>query len=125
MQQKIAIGTLCGCAFITPEHQFPFSIFTVTVSGRLAGSFGPRYPTPCRHIFAMGKKAAKSTRKFAASGQLKKTIQNRKKHQQIQKKAAGRRGANRDAKGKGKIRQDDDGDVEDEMPVSVKKGMKR
>lgn len=47
-------------------------------------------------------KAAKSTRKFAASGQLKKTIQNRKKHQQILKKAKGRRGAGKDAKGKGK-----------------------
>jgi len=45
-------------------------------------------------------KAAKSTRKFAASGQLKKTIQNRKKHQLVVKKAAGRRGAGRQASGK-------------------------
>jgi nucleolar complex protein 2 len=61
-------------------------------------------------------KAAKSTRKFAASGQLKKTIQNRKKHQQILKKAKGRRGAGKDAKGKGKKvtkgGDDDDGDEE-------------
>lgn len=47
----------------------------------------------------MGK-ASKSTRKFAASGQLKTTIQNRKKHQQILKKASGRRGAGGFAKPK-------------------------
>lgn len=34
----------------------------------------------------MGKKAPKSARKFAASGQLKKTIDARRKHQQIKKK---------------------------------------
>ena len=45
----------------------------------------------------MGKKAAKSTRKFAASGQLKKTIQARRKHRDIKKKAEKRQGA----KGKG------------------------
>jgi nucleolar complex protein 2 len=71
-------------------------------------------------------KAAKSTRKFAASGQLKKTIQNRKKHQQILKKAAGRRGAGKDAKGKGKKvfgKGDREGEHdEDEKVVPVKKG---
>jgi len=40
----------------------------------------------------MGKKAAKSARKFAASGQLKKTIQARHKHQQTKKKFEKRRG---------------------------------
>ncbi|KAG2093039.1 Noc2-domain-containing protein [Suillus cothurnatus] len=45
----------------------------------------------------MGK-AAKSSRKFAASGKLKQAIQSRKKHQQMQKKIQGRRGAH----GKGK-----------------------
>lgn len=40
----------------------------------------------------MGKKAAKSTRKFAASGQLKKKIQARHKHQQDKKKFEKRRG---------------------------------
>lgn len=40
----------------------------------------------------MGKKAAKSTRKFAASGQLKKAIQARHKHQQVKKKFDKRRG---------------------------------
>ncbi|KAG2143860.1 Noc2-domain-containing protein [Suillus cothurnatus] len=38
----------------------------------------------------MGK-AAKSSRKFAASGKLKQAIQSRKKHQQMQKKIQGRR----------------------------------
>ena len=47
---------------------------------------------------AMGKKAAKSTRKFAASGQLKKTIQARRKHRDIKKKVEKRQAA----KGKGK-----------------------
>jgi len=37
----------------------------------------------------MGK-AAKSTKKFAASGQLKKTIQARRKHQQTRKKLKSR-----------------------------------
>ena len=40
----------------------------------------------------MGKKVAKSTRKFVASGQLKKTIQARHKHQQTKKKFEKRRG---------------------------------
>ena len=40
----------------------------------------------------MGKKTAKSARKFAASGQLKKTIQTRHKHQQAKKKFERRRG---------------------------------
>ena len=40
----------------------------------------------------MGKKAVKSARKFAASGQLKKTIQARHKHQQTKKKFEKRRG---------------------------------
>lgn len=40
----------------------------------------------------MGKKAAKSTRKFVASGQLKKAIQARHKHQQAKKKFEKRRG---------------------------------
>lgn len=40
----------------------------------------------------MGKKVAKSARKFAASGQLKKTIQARHKYQQTKKKFEKRRG---------------------------------
>jgi len=55
-------------------------------------------------------KAAKSTRKFVASGRLKKTIQSRKKHQQVLKKVAGRRGA----KGKGKKSGNAENDEEEE-----------
>jgi nucleolar complex protein 2 len=40
----------------------------------------------------MTKKAAKATRKFAAKGQLKKTIQIRRKHQQFKKKIQDRKG---------------------------------
>ena len=60
----------------------------------------------------MGKKAAKSTRKFAASGQLKKTIQARRKHRDIKKKAEKRQAG----KGKGKqVAEDSDAsDGEDE-----------
>ena len=43
----------------------------------------------------MGKKAAKATRKFAASGQLKKTIQQRRKHQDIKRKAERRKGSSK------------------------------
>jgi nucleolar complex protein 2 len=39
----------------------------------------------------MGKKATKATKKFAAKGQLKKTIQARQKHNQIKKRAQGRK----------------------------------
>lgn len=60
----------------------------------------------------MGKKAAKSARKFAASGQLKKTIQARRKHRDIKKKAEKRQAG----KGKGKqVAEDSDAsDGEDE-----------
>lgn len=46
----------------------------------------------------MAKGSAKATRKFAASGQLQKQIQARRKHQQIKKKSEKRKG------GKGKER---------------------
>ena len=46
----------------------------------------------------MGKKAAKASRKYAASGKLKKEIQARKKHQQIKRTIEKRKGA----KGRGK-----------------------
>ncbi|KAI0632864.1 Noc2-domain-containing protein [Trametes polyzona] len=59
----------------------------------------------------MGKKAAKSTRKFAASGQLKKTIQARRKFRDIKKKAEKRKGG----KGKGRDPEHDEaGSEEDE-----------
>jgi len=65
----------------------------------------------------MGK-APKSSRKFAASGKLKQTIQSRKKHQQLRKKIDGRRGAH----GKGNRRAvsegDDDDDNDDQEEVA-------
>ena len=57
----------------------------------------------------MGKKAAKSTRKFAASGQLKQTIQTRRKHRDIKKKAEKRQSG----KGRGQQAVEDDGASEE------------
>ena len=61
----------------------------------------------------MGKKANKATRKFAASGQLKKTIQQRRKHQDIKRKVERRKGSK-----KGKERETeaaDDGDEDEDV----------
>ncbi|KAG9311084.1 Noc2-domain-containing protein [Chiua virens] len=68
----------------------------------------------------MGK-STKATRKFTSSGQLKKTIQSRKKYQQTKKKIESRRGA----KGKGKAKvpvqgESDDGELNDEDVVAPK-----
>jgi nucleolar complex protein 2 len=41
----------------------------------------------------MAKRGTKATRKFAASGQLTKKIQSRRKHQQIQRKVHKKKGA--------------------------------
>lgn len=61
----------------------------------------------------MGK-ATKATKRFAASGQLKKTIQARHKHKELQKKFQKRRGnKGGDAKGKGRSTEDHDEDEED------------
>ncbi|KAI0695318.1 Noc2-domain-containing protein [Cytidiella melzeri] len=60
----------------------------------------------------MGKKAAKATRKFAVSGQLKKTIQQRRKHQDIKRKAERRKTAS-GRKGKERQLNDDEGGGED------------
>ncbi|KAF8841034.1 Noc2-domain-containing protein [Paxillus ammoniavirescens] len=69
----------------------------------------------------MGK-ASKATRKFASSGQLKKTIQSRKKHQQVKKKIDGRRGA----KGKGKVKapvdNNESGDEDEEVQETKGQG---
>ncbi|KAK1232188.1 Nucleolar Complex 2 protein [Marasmius sp. AFHP31] len=72
----------------------------------------------------MGKATKKSMKKFASSGQLKKTIEARKKHQQIKKKMQGRRGN----KGRPAAPEAEDEDEEDEEevedePVGKKKGM--
>jgi len=61
----------------------------------------------------MGKKASKATKKFAASGQLKKTIQARHKAQQIKKKIQGRRG-NKGGKGIERSGAEGGGDEEDD-----------
>lgn len=69
----------------------------------------------------MGK-ASKSTKKFASSGQLKKVIQARHKHQQIRKRTQGKRGA-RDGKDKPKIVEKDveeNEEAEEEKTISRK-----
>ena len=60
----------------------------------------------------MAKKGTKATRKFAASGQLTKKIQARRKHQQIQRKVH----TNKSARNKGRERAhvDDASDGENE-----------
>lgn len=60
----------------------------------------------------MGK-ATKATKKYVASGQLKKAIQARHKKQQITKKIQARRG-NKDSKGKGRGSAADGDDNDDE-----------
>ncbi|KAH9929483.1 Noc2-domain-containing protein [Fomitopsis serialis] len=69
----------------------------------------------------MGKKAAKATRKFAASGQLKKTIQTRRKQRDIRKKAEKRKAG----KGRGKELPQDkpEDDVSDDEGQTQSKGM--
>ncbi|KAK0497753.1 Noc2-domain-containing protein [Armillaria luteobubalina] len=67
-------------------------------------------------------KASKSMKKFASSGQLKKTIEARRKHQQIRKKAQGKKSG----KPKSKVVEDVDEDMNDDEPVEekpTKKGM--
>lgn len=49
----------------------------------------------------MGKKATKASRKYAASGQLKKEIQARKKHQQYKRTIERRKGGKSKYKGNG------------------------
>jgi hypothetical protein len=58
----------------------------------------------------MTKKAAKATRKFAAKGQLKKTIQVRRKHQQFKKKIRDRRG--RASGPKPEVAEEDDSELD-------------
>ncbi|OJT12355.1 Nucleolar complex protein 2 [Trametes pubescens] len=67
----------------------------------------------------MGKKAVKSTRKFAASGQLKKVIQARRKFRDIKKKNEKRKGG----KGAGReAHKDEDGGDEEEEEVEETSG---
>jgi len=61
----------------------------------------------------MGKRVAKSARKFAASGQLKKKIQARHKHQQTKKKFEKRRGNKEKSQPPAEVpKSDEDGDEE-------------
>jgi nucleolar complex protein 2 len=72
----------------------------------------------------MAKKGTKATRKFAASGQLTKTIQARRKHQQIQRKV----NKNKNARSKGQERPHVDGDGnedEEESAKEIKSSKKR
>ncbi|KAJ7468636.1 Noc2-domain-containing protein [Mycena latifolia] len=72
----------------------------------------------------MGKKAAKSMKKFASSGQLKKTIDARRKHQQIKRKNLSKKSV-KDGKAKQRPAAPEDEDQEeDEAPAKgSKKGM--
>lgn len=69
----------------------------------------------------MGKKATKATKKFVASGQLKKTIQQRHKQQQIRRKVEGRKGS----KNSNPKKVSQDGDEEEDEDVEVPKSQKR
>jgi nucleolar complex protein 2 len=72
----------------------------------------------------MAKKGTKATRKFAASGQLKKKIQARRKHQQIQRKVHKNKSAGN--KGKERARVDvNEGEDEEEDAKEVKSLKKR
>ena len=66
----------------------------------------------------MGKKATKATRKFAASGQLKKTIQQRRKHQDIKRKAERRKGSKK-GKEKQPVQDVEEEDHDDQEAAAV------
>lgn len=71
------------------------------------------------YIHYMGR-ATKATKKYAASGQLKKAIQARHKHQQIQKKIQGRKGKQRHREQNRPLVTEDVVE-EDESPKATKK----
>ena len=64
----------------------------------------------------MGR-ASKATKKYAASGQLKKSIQARHKHQQIKKKIQGRKGKQKH-KGQGRSLGTEDEEAENDDETS-------
>jgi nucleolar complex protein 2 len=68
----------------------------------------------------MGKKVAKSARKFAASGQLKRTIQARHKHQEVKKKIERKKGKGK--QGQNARERDDQGPQEKDGYVKEKGG---
>ena len=69
----------------------------------------------------MVKRGTKATRKFAASGQLTKKIQARRKHQQIQRKI----NKNKSARSKGREHTVKDGEDENESAKGIKSLKKR
>lgn len=69
----------------------------------------------------MGRGATKATKKYAASGQLKKAIQARHKHQQVKKKIQGRK-VKQEQKGQSRppVTEDAEGDDDDDEPKATK-----
>ncbi|KAG9080597.1 Nucleolar Complex 2 protein [Ceratobasidium sp. 370] len=67
----------------------------------------------------MGKKASKATRKFAASGELKRAITARRKHKAVKQKAQAR-SVEKERKQKVKTREEDEGSEEEEVPKNAK-----
>ncbi|KAG6868657.1 hypothetical protein C0993_012462 [Termitomyces sp. T159_Od127] len=73
----------------------------------------------------MGKKASKQTKKFASSGQLKKVIQARHKHQQFRKRLEGKRGPKGDKiRSEQAVVEDEKDEVETPMNAKAKKSKK-
>ncbi|KAF5375408.1 hypothetical protein D9615_007998 [Tricholomella constricta] len=70
------------------------------------------------------KKASKATKKFASSGQLKKVIQARHKHQQIRKRTQGRRGGAKDGKEEPENADGERDKIEKSAPTKEKKSKK-
>jgi nucleolar complex protein 2 len=70
----------------------------------------------------MGKKATKATKKFAAKGQLKKTIQARQKHNQIRKKSQGRKAGSGKSNNRNEERDGEEEGEERELVETGKKG---
>ena len=67
----------------------------------------------------MGRGTTKATKKYAASGQLKKSIQARHKHQQIKKKIQGRKGKQKHSKGQSRsLATEEDEETENNVETS-------
>jgi hypothetical protein len=94
----------------------------VTVAIDVRSALGPAQRSSPPSI--MAKKGTKATRKFAASGQLTKKIQARRKHQQIQRKI----NKTKSVKNKGRERPPvdaEDGEDEDESEKEIKSSKKK
>lgn len=68
----------------------------------------------------MAKKGARATKKFAKSGELKRQIDTRRKHQKVKKQIQARKSVRGAPVARGETREDDDGD-DDEVLTSGKK----